>query len=102
MNGLTYSGLRQILRRAANRVGVEEPGAHDFHRDFCLALLRQGVDPGEYFKADRAPGYQSDKVICQSEYGGFAPGITEGLPSGFIIRRTMPPYGHQAQTSSTE
>lgn len=41
---LTYWGLRQILRRVAKRAGISEPGAHDFRRAFCLAMLRQGVD----------------------------------------------------------
>jgi integrase/recombinase XerD len=41
---LTYSGLRQVLRRRAIRAGVPEPGAHAFRRAFCLAMLRGGAD----------------------------------------------------------
>lgn len=59
-NALTYSGLRQILRRAANRAGVEEPGAHDFRRAFCLALLRQGVD---LVSISRLMGHQDINLI---------------------------------------
>ncbi len=41
---LTYSGLRQILRRRAEQVGLIEPGLHSFRRAFALACLRNGVD----------------------------------------------------------
>jgi len=41
---LTYSGLRQVLRRRAQRAGVKEPGAHAFRRAACLAMLRNGAD----------------------------------------------------------
>ena len=41
---LTYSGLRQILRRRALRAGVPEPSAHDFRRGFALNSLRAGID----------------------------------------------------------
>lgn len=40
---LTYWGLRQICRRRAEKVGVVEPGLHDFRRAFCLAQLQAGV-----------------------------------------------------------
>jgi site-specific recombinase XerD len=33
-----------MIRHAANRAGVPEPGAHDFSCACCLAILRQGVD----------------------------------------------------------
>jgi integrase/recombinase XerD len=41
---LTYSGLRQIVRRRAIRAGVKEPPLHSFRRAFALACLRNGVD----------------------------------------------------------
>ncbi|GAB4405088.1 MAG: hypothetical protein Kow00123_17150 [Anaerolineales bacterium] len=41
---LTYWGLRQILRRRAERAGVPAPSPHDFRRAFALAALRNGVD----------------------------------------------------------
>jgi site-specific recombinase XerD len=41
---LTYWGLRQVLRRLADRAGVKEPGAHDFRRAFALTMLRNGAD----------------------------------------------------------
>jgi len=41
---LAYSGLRQILRRRAERADIPEPSAHDFRRAFCLAQLQAGVD----------------------------------------------------------
>ncbi len=41
---LTYWGLRQMLRRRAERAAVPTPSAHDFRRAFCLASLRGGMD----------------------------------------------------------
>ncbi len=41
---LTYWGLRQILRRRAERAGVPAPSPHDFRRAFALAASRNGVD----------------------------------------------------------
>ena len=40
---LTYSGLRQIIRRRAVDAGVKEPGLHDFRRCCAIALYRNGV-----------------------------------------------------------
>ena len=59
-NPLTYAGLRQILRRCAKRAGVKEPGAHDFRRAFCLAMLRQGVD---LVSISRLMGHQDINLI---------------------------------------
>lgn len=41
---LTYSGLRQIIRRRAERAGVKEPSLHSFRRAFALLSLRNGCD----------------------------------------------------------
>ena len=41
---LTYAGLRQILRRRAERAGFRAPGLHSLRRAFALACLRNGVD----------------------------------------------------------
>lgn len=41
---LTYSGLRQIIRRRAAQAGIDEPGLHDFRRFFALNMLRNGAD----------------------------------------------------------
>jgi integrase/recombinase XerC len=41
---LTYSGLRQIIRRCAERAGVKEPPLHAFRRAFALNMLRNGCD----------------------------------------------------------
>ncbi|NMB67823.1 MAG: tyrosine-type recombinase/integrase [Chloroflexi bacterium] len=41
---LTYSGLRQIIRRRAAQAGIVEPGLHDFRRFFALSMLRNGAD----------------------------------------------------------
>lgn len=41
---LKYSGLRQVVRRAAARAHVPPPPLHSFRRAFCLAMLRNGTD----------------------------------------------------------
>lgn len=41
---LSYWGLRQMLRRRAEKAGVPVPGAHAFRRAACLAMLRNGAD----------------------------------------------------------
>ena len=41
---LTYWGLRQIVRRRANRAGVPTPALHGFRRSLALLCLRAGVD----------------------------------------------------------
>jgi site-specific recombinase XerD len=41
---LTYWGLRQIIRRRAEKANLPAPGLHDFRRAFALQCLRNGVD----------------------------------------------------------
>lgn len=41
---LTYSGLREIVRRLSGRAGVDCPSLHSFRRAFALACLRGGMD----------------------------------------------------------
>ncbi len=41
---LTYWGLRQILRRRAEKAGVPAPSAHAFRRLFALQSLESGLD----------------------------------------------------------
>lgn len=43
-NRLTYSGLRQIIRRLSGHANTPEPTLHDFRRAFALACLRNGMD----------------------------------------------------------
>jgi site-specific recombinase XerD len=41
---LTYSGLREIIRRLSIRANVTRPPLHAFRRAFALACLRNGMD----------------------------------------------------------
>jgi len=41
---ITYSGLRQIVRRRATKAGIKEPSLHSFRRAFAINMLRAGVD----------------------------------------------------------
>jgi len=40
----TYSGLRQVMRRKAEKAGVPVPALHSFRRLFAITMLRNGVD----------------------------------------------------------
>jgi len=53
---LTYWGLRQILRRRAEKAGVPAPSAHAFRRAFCLGMLRNGAD---VFSVQKLAGHSS-------------------------------------------
>lgn len=41
---LTKDGVRQVKRRAAEDVGIPEPGMHAFRRAFAVNALRNGMD----------------------------------------------------------
>ena len=41
---LSKHGIRQAVRRAAWRAGVDEPGMHEFRRAFAINSLRNGMD----------------------------------------------------------
>jgi integrase len=41
---LTYTGLREIVRRHSKKAGMDEPGLHDIRRTFALECLRKGID----------------------------------------------------------
>lgn len=47
---LTKSGLRQIVRRLADRAGIETPGFHDFRRAFALQSKRNGMSDTDLVK----------------------------------------------------
>ena len=41
---LSYSGLREIIRRRSVSAGIKEPGLHDFRRCFAVQMLRGACD----------------------------------------------------------
>lgn len=41
---LTYSGLREIIRRRARLAGLQPPTLHSFRRAFAIEMLRNGAD----------------------------------------------------------
>jgi site-specific recombinase XerD len=41
---ISFSGLREIIRRRAKDAGLKEPGLHDFRRCFAITMLRNGCD----------------------------------------------------------
>ena len=57
---LTYSGLREIIRRRARRAGVRVPSLHAFRRAFALSCLRNGMD---IFALQRLMGHSNLSVL---------------------------------------
>ena len=57
---LTYSGLRQIVRRRAKQAGVTTPSLHSFRRAFALNMLRAGVD---IFSIQKLMGHADLQVL---------------------------------------
>jgi site-specific recombinase XerD len=57
---LTYWGLRQILRRRAEKANVKPPGLHSFRRAFALNMLRAGVD---IFSLQKLMGHSDLQVL---------------------------------------
>ena len=43
-NRLTYSGLRMLLQRRSNKIGVAYQSPHSFRRLFAITMLRNGTD----------------------------------------------------------
>lgn len=57
---LTYAGMRQVLRRRANRAGIAFASAHAFRRAFALAMLREGVS---IYELQRLMGHADLQVL---------------------------------------
>ena len=57
---LTYWGLRQIIRRRADKAGVDTPSLHSFRRFFALECLRAGMD---IFNLQRLMGHADLQVL---------------------------------------
>lgn len=57
---LTYWGLRQIIRRRAEKTNIPAPKLHDFRRAFALQCLRNGVD---VYSLQRMMGHADLQVL---------------------------------------
>ena len=57
---LTYAGLRQIVRRHAEKADIPEPGLHAFRRTFALSCLRNGMD---VFSLQRLMGHADLTIL---------------------------------------
>jgi len=57
---LTYSGLRQIIRRRARDANLKTPGIHDFRRCFAIEFLR---NEGDIFTLQRILGHSSLEMV---------------------------------------
>jgi len=57
---LSYSGLREIVRRRARRAGIAEPSLHSFRRAFALSCLRNGMD---VYSLQRLMGHSDLSVL---------------------------------------
>ena len=59
---LTKAGIRMLVRRAAERAGVDEPGMHEFRRAFAINSLRNGMDVATL---QRLLGHSSLEVVLR-------------------------------------
>ena len=57
---LTYSGLREIIRRRAGDAKIKVPGIHDFRRCFAIEFLR---NDGDIFTLQRILGHSSLEMV---------------------------------------
>jgi integrase/recombinase XerD len=57
---LTYTGLRKLVHRRAQKAGIKEPGLHDFRRAFALNCLRAGMD---VYSLQRLMGHADLQVL---------------------------------------
>lgn len=59
---LTYSGIRQMLKRRSTYAGIDRVTAHMFRRAFALEMLRAGVD---VFTLSRLMGHVDERVLSR-------------------------------------
>jgi len=57
---LSYTGLRDIIRRRAKQAGVAAPSLHSFRRGFALTCLRSGMD---IFSLQKLMGHSDLSVL---------------------------------------
>lgn len=57
---LTYSGLRQIIRRRSKDADINPPSLHSFRRYFALQMLRSGVD---IFSLQKLMGHADIQIL---------------------------------------
>jgi len=57
---LSYSGLREIVRRRARKAQVPAPSIHGFRRAFALGCLRRGMD---IFSLQRLMGHADISIL---------------------------------------
>jgi len=57
---LTYSGLRQIIRRRSKDADINPPSLHSFRRYFALQMLRNGVD---IFSLQKLMGHADIQIL---------------------------------------
>ncbi len=57
---LTYSGLRQIIRRRSKDANIDPPSLHSFRRYFALQMLRNGVD---IFSLQKLMGHTDIQIL---------------------------------------
>lgn len=57
---MAYEGMRQMVRRRAERAGVKQPSLHSFRRFFALAYLRNG---GDIFTLQKLMGHADIQIL---------------------------------------
>lgn len=59
---LSRDGVRQIIRRMADKAGIKEPGLHDFRRAFAVNFLNNG---GDVLSLQRLMGHSNTSVTSR-------------------------------------
>jgi integrase/recombinase XerD len=57
---LSYTGLREIIQRRANDIGIKPPALHSFRRGFAILMLQSGTD---IFTLARLMGHTTIDVL---------------------------------------
>lgn len=59
---LSRDGVRQVIRRMADKAGIKEPGLHDFRRAFAVNFLNNG---GDVLSLQRLMGHSNTSVTSR-------------------------------------
>lgn len=59
---LSRDGVRQVIRRMADKAGIKEPGLHDFRRAFAVNFLNNG---GDVLSFQRLMGHSNTSVTSR-------------------------------------
>jgi site-specific recombinase XerD len=77
---LTYSGLRQVVRRRAARLGIKTPSIHSFRCAFAINLLRAGTDVVSVSRLLGHSGLEMTRIYLKQNVDDLAEAHRRGSP----------------------